>query len=293
MIERTRLIDGGRVAISDIPAKPGQNILPRGKEMHRGDVVLSPGTVLRPQEFGVLATVGRIAARVHPAPAVALISTGDEVVEAARQPGPGQIRNGNGPMLAAQIARAGGVPRDLGIAADRIEVLRERIADGLRLPVLVLCGGVSAGVADLVPQVLRDLGVEAHFHKVEMKPGKPIFFGTQKQSLVFGLPGNPVSSFVCFELFVRPAIRRLRGHGDAGPEWVRAVLTEDFAYRSDRPTYHPAWLDAGEQGWRVRAVPWFGSPDLRGLVRANALMLFEPNQGEHRAGNTYPVMRIE
>jgi molybdopterin molybdotransferase len=293
MIERTRLVEGGRVAIDDAPARPGQNILSRGKEIHRGDVVLSPGTVLRPQEFGMLATVGRTAVRVHPAPVVALVSTGDEVVEASRQPGPGQIRNGNGPMLAAQIARAGGVPRDLGIAADRLDVLREHITDGLLSPVLVLCGGVSAGVADLVPQVLRDLGVEAHFHKVEMKPGKPIFFGTRNQTLVFGLPGNPVSSFVCFELFVRLAIRRLRGHDDAGPDWVRAVLTENFAYRSDRPTYHPAWLDAGEQGWRVRAVPWFGSPDLRGLRRANALMLFEPNQGERREGNIYPVMRID
>lgn len=293
MIERTRLTDGDRVAIEDTPAKSGQNILQRGKEMQRGDVVLSSGAVLRPQEFGVLATVGRTAARVHPAPVVALISTGDEVVEASRQPGPGQIRNGNGPMLAAQIARAGGVPRDLGIAADRLEVLRERIADGLRSPMLVLCGGVSAGVADLVPQVLHDLGVEAHFHKVEMKPGKPIFFGTRDQTLVFGLPGNPVSSFVCFELFVRPAIRRLRGHGDAGPNWVRAVLAEDYAYRSDRPTYHPASLDAAEHGWRVRAVPWFGSPDLRGLVRSNALVLLEPNRGEHRAGNIYQTMRIE
>jgi molybdopterin molybdotransferase len=293
MIERTLQLDSARVVIEDKPARPGQNVLPQGQEMHRGDVVLSPGAVLRPQEFGVLATVGRSAIRVHPAPVVALISTGDEVVDPSRRPGPGQIRNGNGPMLAAQIARAGGVPRDLGIAVDRIDVLSERIADGLRSPMLVLCGGVSAGVADLVPKVLRDLGVEAHFHKVEMKPGKPIFFGTRNQTLVFGLPGNPVSSFVCFELFVRPAIRRLRGHNSPGPEWVRALLTEDYTYRTDRATYHPAWLDANENGWRARAVPWFGSPDLRGLTRANALMLFEPSQTEHRAGNIYPVMRIE
>jgi molybdopterin molybdotransferase len=293
MIERTRQIDANRVAIEDKPARAGQNILAQGQEMRRGDVVLAPGAVLRPQELGVLASVGRMMARVHPAPVTALISTGDEVVEAPRQPGPGQIRNGNGPMLAAQIARAGGVPRDLGIAADRIDVLRERIADGLRSPILVLCGGVSAGVADLVPHVLRELGVEAHFHKVEMKPGKPVFFGTRQGTLIFGLPGNPVSSFVCFELFARPAIRRLRGHSDAGPDWVHAVLTEEFAYRSDRPTYHPAWLEAEVDGWRVRAVPWFGSPDLRGLTRANALILFEPGEREYRAGNKYPVLRIE
>jgi molybdopterin molybdotransferase len=293
MIERTRQLDAGRVVIEDTPARAGQNLLPRGQEMRRGDVVLTVGTVLRPQEFGVLATVGRTRVRAHPAPVVALISTGDEVVEASQQPGPGQIRNGNGPMLAAQIARAGGVPRDLGIAIDRPDVLQKHIADGLRSPVLVLCGGVSAGVADLVPQVLRDLGVEAHFHKVAMKPGKPVFFGTRDETLIFGLPGNPVSSFVCFELFVRSAIRRLRGHSQTGPQFVQAVLTEDFAYKTDRPTYHPALLEAGENGWRVRAVPWFGSPDLRGLTRANALVLFEPGEHTFQGGNICPVMRIE
>ncbi|HMF13111.1 MAG TPA: molybdopterin-binding protein, partial [Gemmataceae bacterium] len=145
----------------------------------------------------------------------------------------------------------------------------------------------------LVPGVLRDLGVEAHFHKVAMKPGKPIFFGTRGGTLVFGLPGNPVSSFACFELFVRPAIRRQCGHADAGPDWVRARLTERFSYPTDRPTYHPAWLASGDDGWRVRVVPWFGSSDLRGLTRANALVLLDAGAGEHRAGDTRPVLKIE
>jgi molybdopterin molybdotransferase len=159
--------------------------------------------------------------------------------------------------------------------------------------VLVLSGGVSAGKLDLVPGVLQESGVTAHFHKVEMKPGKPVLFGTRGDHLVFGLPGNPVSALVCFELFVRPAIRRLRGHADAGPRLVRAVLAEDFAYRTDRPTYHPAWLEAGDDGWRVRAVPWFGSPDLRGLTRANAFVLFPAGDHRHRAGQTYSVLSTE
>src|SRR5262249_27029081 len=111
--------------------------------------------------------------------------------------------------------------------------------------------------------------------------------------LIFGLPGNPVSSFACFELFVRPAIQRLRGQQDPGPRWGPGALAEDFAYKTDRPTYHPAWLEATDSGWRVRAVPWFGSPDLRGLTRANALVLFQPGLERHVAGNTYPVLRIE
>jgi molybdopterin molybdotransferase len=293
MVERTRQLDGNRVQVEDAPPRPGQNIMARGREMRRGEAVLTAGAVLRPQEVGVLATVGRASARVHPAPAVAVLSTGDEVVEAAETPGPGQIRNGNGPMLAAQAARAGGIPRYLGIARDRLDSLRPLVAEGLRAPVLVLSGGVSAGKLDLVPGVLQECGVTAHFHKVEMKPGKPVFFGTRGDHLVFGLPGNPVSALVCFELFVRPAIRRLRGHADAGPRLLRAALAEDFTYHTDRPTYHPAWLEEGDGGWRVRVVPWFGSPDLRGLTRANAFVLFPAGDHRHRAGQAFTVLSTE
>jgi molybdopterin molybdotransferase len=292
MVERTRLQDSGHVHIEDRP-QPGQNVLPRGKEMRRGDIVLAAGTSLRPQELGVLAAVGRTAVKAHPSPVVALMTTGDEVVEASQQPEPGQIRNGNSPMLSGQIARAGGQPRYLGIARDRVEHLRQLVAEGLRSPMLVLSGGVSAGVADLVPGVLRELGVEAHFHKVAMKPGKPVFFGTKDATLVFGLPGNPVSSFACFELFVRSAIRRLRGQSDAGPAWVQAKLAADYVYKTDRPTYHPAWLESGDDGWRVRIVPWFGSSDLRGLLGANALVLLDPGEQHHAAGTKYRVLRIE
>jgi molybdopterin molybdotransferase len=248
---------------------------------------------LRPQEFGVLATVGRTSASVHPRPRVSVLSTGDEVVEAGQRPGPGQIRNGNGPMLCAQVTRAGGVPHYLGIARDRLEDLRPRVAEGLALDVLVLSGGVSAGKLDLVPGVLQEVGVQPHFHKVEMKPGKPVFFGTCGDALVFGLPGNPVSALVCFELFARPALRRLAGHAEPGPLLARAALAEDFAYRTDRPTYHPAVLSADEGGWRVRAVPWYGSPDLRGLTGANAFVVFPVGDHRHRAGQVFDVLRVE
>jgi molybdopterin molybdotransferase len=292
-VERTRPAGGGRVQVEDRAVKPGLNVLPRAREMRKGETVLVAGTVLRPQEFGVLATVGRTSARLHSAPRVAVLSTGDEVVDASVVPGPGQIRNGNGPMLLGQVQRAGGIPRYLGIARDRVDSLWPLIQQGLEADVLVLSGGVSAGKLDLVPGVLRDLGVRAHFHKVEMKPGKPVFFGTRDATLVFGLPGNPVSALVCFELFVRPALRKLRGHDDPGPQVVSAVLAEDFAYRTDRPTFHPARLEVGESGWRVRPVPWFGSPDLRGLVPANAFVVLPAGDNQHRAGQSFPVLRVE
>ncbi len=299
MVERTRLV-GDRVEISDRPPHPGQNILPRAAEMRRGDKVLAAGTILRPQEFGVLATVGHTTVTVHPPPRVAILSTGDELVEPVQVPEPGEIRNSNGALLVAQVCRAGAVPRYLGIGRDDPACLRPLICDGLKAHVLLLSGGVSAGKLDLVPGVLREAGVAAHFHKVELKPGRPVFFGTAKRvgnggepTLVFGLPGNPVSVLVCFELFVRPALRRLRGHTDPGPHFVSAVLSEDFAYRTDRPTYHPAHLETDGGRWSVRPVPWFGSADLRALTQANALMLFPPGDHRHRGGQSFEVLSLE
>ncbi len=292
MIERTRA-EGQRVVIEDRPPQPGLNIMPRGREMRCGETVLAAGSVLRPQEFGLLATVGRTKVELYSAPRVAVLSTGDEVVEAGERPGPGQIRNGNGPMLCAQVARAGGLPHSLGIARDQLDSLRPLIEEGLRADVLVLSGGVSAGKLDLVPGVLQEAGVQPHFHKVNMKPGKPVFFGSRGETLVFGLPGNPVSALVCFELFVQPAQRRLAGHAEPGPLLARAALAEDFAYRTDRPTYHPALLDVDQSQWRVRPVPWFGSPDLRGLARANAFVIFPPGDHRHQAGQVFDVLRVE
>jgi len=292
-MERTRLGDDGRVHIEDSGVKAGRHVLRRGQEMRKGEIVVPRGVLLRPQEIGVLATVGRANVPTVPRPTVAVLATGDELVEADRQPGPGQIRNGNGPTLLAQVVRAGGVPRYLGIARDRLDSLRPLVAEGLRSDVLILSGGVSAGKLDLVPGVLQDLGTIAHFHKVEMKPGKPVFFGTREKTLVFGLPGNPVGTFVCFELFVRPAIRVLRGLKDPGTTLPSAALAEDFPYRADRPTYHPAWLEASQEGWRAKIVPWFGSPDLRGLTACNCFLLFPAGEHRHCAGQQFPVLRME
>lgn len=291
-VERSKDLDGNRVLLES-KAMPGQHILPRGQEMTKGQIVLRAGCRLRPQELGLLAAVGRTAALLHPAPVVAVLPTGDEIVEPPQVPGPAQIRNSNGPMLAAQVRRAGGVPKPLGIARDREEHLRPLIAEGLRADLLILSGGVSAGKLDLVPGVLAELGVEPVFHKIEMKPGKPLFFGTRGNTLVFGLPGNPVSSLVCFELFVRPAIERLRAFQEPGPHWVHAILQADFPYRTDRPTYHPAQIWSEGASWHVRIVPWGGSPDLRGLTAANAFALLPAGDHVHQAAATLPVLKVE
>ncbi len=296
MVERTSLA-GSTVHLEDKPPAANQNIMRRGTEMRTGETVLSNGARLRPQELALLATVGRTSALVRPPARVAVLSTGDEIVEAPHKPGPGQIRNGNGPMLMAQSARAGAVPTYLGIAGDRLESLMPKVEEGLNSDILILSGGVSAGTLDLVPQVLADSGVEAVFHKVTMKPGKPVFFGVKSGSgqsgcLVFGLPGNPVSAYVCFELFVRPAIRGLMGL-KSGPKVVTATLAEKFKFRTDRPTYHPARLDSEHGALVVKPVPWLGSPDLRAVTAANAFVILPPGDHVHQAGTMFDVLKVE
>lgn len=273
MVERTEALPGGRVRVKDVGIAAGRNILPRGREMTTGDVVLPAGTVLTPAALGLLAAVGRVKAALVPRPRVGVLVTGNELVEADATPGPGQIRNTNGPMLAAQAARAGGVPRILGVGRDDRAALTALVREGMETSdVLVLAGGVSVGAYDLVPDVLRELGVTVHFHRVRMKPGKPLLFGTLGDHLVFGLPGNPVGAFVGFELFVRPALRKLAGYDDDPPIHtlqLRAPITTS----NDRPTFHPARREGTHQ---VVPLPWFGSADLRALLEADALIALPP-----------------
>lgn len=292
-VEQTQLLDDGRVVIAGPPPLPGQNILPRGQEMRRGDAVLHAGFRLNPQAIGVLASVGRTAVLVHPPPRLAIAATGNELVEPSAVPGPGQLRNSNANMLVSQAIRGGADTRYLGIALDSADALAGLIEVGLQSDVLVLSGGVSAGKLDLVPGVLRDMGVQPHFHQIAMKPGKPLYFGTRGATLVFGLPGNPVSSFCCFELFVRPALRQFAGYAEPRPQWQRAALVDSFRYQTERPTYHPAVIETVDGHNRVRRVEWFGSPDLRAVTAANALTLLAPGANEYTAGQWLPVLALD
>jgi molybdopterin molybdotransferase len=292
MVERCEAVGESKVRISG-PAPVGLNVQPRARELRRDESVLTAGSSLRAQEIGVLAIVGRTIVHCHPAPRVAILATGDELVEPDHFPGDGQIRNSNGPMLVAQVASAGAHSHYLGIGRDNLSHLWQLIGEGLTHDVLVLSGGVSAGKLDLVPDVLRELGVVSHFHKVRMKPGKPFMFGTRGDTLVFGLPGNPVSSFVCFELFVRPALRRLQGFPASPPPFVSLPLAVDYRFETDRPTYHPARIELAETGETVQPVPWLGSPDLRALTTANALMVLRPGERQYTAGQPLPVLRLE
>ena len=279
----------GRVTLTDPSAKPGRNVMERGREMRAGEVVLSAGTVLTPAALGVCATLGRAAVLMIPAANVAIVTTGDELVGAGVTPAGAQIRDSNGPMLAGLVQRAGATPRRLGPARDDEAALTAMLRDALATAEVVLVvGGVSVGAFDLVPQVLASLGVTAHFHKVRMKPGKPLLFGTQGDKLVFGLPGNPVSAFVGFELFVRPALRALAGLPPAWHPPTTGTLAADFAAGNDRPTFHPVKLS----GSSVLPLPWFGSADLRALLAADALMRLPAGNVALRAGDPVPLVLI-
>ncbi len=267
--------------------KAGVNIFRRGSEMTAGQVVLPAGMVLSPFAFGLWAAVGGPPLAVVPRPRVAVIATGNELVRPNQMPVAGQIRDTNSFMLIALANRAGGVIRSFGSASDDASQMTDRIRDGLRAAdILLLSGGVSVGKYDLVPDVLKSLGVEIHFHTVRMKPGKPLLFGTLGDKLVFGLPGNPVSAAVGFELFVRPAIDIMCGRTDPGPKVRRLPLSEPLTAKHDRPTYHPAVIGADS----VRPLPWQGSADLRALLPANGYIVLPPGEVSFAAGDVVKVI---
>lgn len=281
---------GDQVTIATKIPAANTNLIRRGTSIRTGDRVFIAGTTLNAHGMGTLAELGQTTVRVRRRPRAAVLSTGDELISVAEIPGPGQIRNSNGVMLTAQLEAAGAVAANLGIARDRREDLAAKIAEGLKYDLLIMSGGVSAGLLDLVPSTLAEAGIKQVFHKVEMKPGKPIWFG-QSTSLagpachVFGLPGNPVSSLVCFELFVRTAIKRLMGAEPSIPQPLYARFEHDYSTRADRPTYHPARLTWTTEGLSVKLVPWHGSSDLCGTVSANGMVALPGKPRQFQVGD--------
>ena len=282
---------GGRVRLREPRFRPGQHVGRRGAAFRAGQVVLPAGRRLEAAAIGLAAEAGATHVVATPRVRVALLSTGSELVAADETPAFGQTRNSNGPMLAAAVTLLGGEPLPLGSAADRPEAIRAAVAQGLAADVLVLSGGVSAGDLDLVPEIFGRCGVEKVFHKVRLKPGKPVWFGVRSRfdapaTLVFGLPGNPASSLVCFELFVRPALQILAGRPHR--EWhlprERGVLAAPAKAAADRPVYLPCRVT--REGGRLLAtpLPWTGSSDLLGMAAAEALLALPAGGGLFEAG---------
>lgn len=265
--------------------KRGQFVISRGAEMKAGEIVLKKGTLLQPQHLGLLAAIGQTSVQIYRTPQVGVLPTGNELVDAPIIPEQGQIRNTNGPMLLAQIFRAGASAVPYPILKDSPENLSRGIQQALETnDVVILSGGVSVGKYDHLPEVLKQIGCTIHFHKIQMKPGRPLLFATRRERIIFGLPGNPVSSFVCFELFVRPALRVMKGDTVTGHEFVPIPLAKDFETDNNRPTYGPAQVTFTVDGPRVTAQSWFGSADLRGLGNCNALIEVEAGRVSKKSG---------
>jgi len=297
-LEHTRAAHAGsRVRLDARTFRAGQHIARRGTAFRVGDVVLVADSLLGAAEIGLAAEAGATHVVAAGRPRVAILTTGSELVPPEATPAFGQTRNSNGPMLAAATRLLEAEPIPLGIVADRPEAIRAAVAQGLAADVLLLSGGVSAGDLDLVPEVLRACGVEKVFHKVRHKPGKPVWFGVVRRpeaapTLVFGLPGNPASSLVCFDLFVRPALMILAGRprGMWHLPRSRARLTAPARATADRPVYLPCRLAGPPDALAATPLPWTGSSDLRGFAGANGYVSLPAGGRIHDSGTDVEVV---
>jgi molybdopterin molybdotransferase len=286
MVEHVERRDN-RVAIAR-SIKSGDNFTPKGTEAKTGEIVLRAGHRIGFTETAVLAMVGRDQVQVFRQPRVAIIPTGDEIVEAGETPLPHQIRNSNAWSLAAQVRRAGGVPQILPIARDSYESTFASVKKGLESDLVLLSGGVSAGKYDIVEQVLADLGAKFFFTRVKIQPGQPLVFGVIGEKFFFGLPGNPASTMVTFELFARAAIERLAGSDHSMLPLLRARLTRDFRHKPGLTRFLPARLS--EDGSTVEPTGWQGSGDIPSLARANAFLVAEADRESWQVGDDIRVL---
>jgi len=288
MIEHTSR-DGDQVRFERAAAS-GQNFVPRGSEARAGQTLLTPGMRLGYAELALAAQVGAAELKCAQKPRIAILSTGDEIVPVESVPGRFQIRNSNSVSLAAQVRLAGGKPILLGNAMDREDDLQSKIRRGLQEDLLVLSGGVSMGKYDLVEKVLRGMQAEFYFDAVAIRPGKPAVFGKCGETFVFGLPGNPVSTMVTFELFVAPAVDLLSG-ADARPlPLVHARLGEALNERAGVTHFLPARLEGQGGQFEVKTLKWQGSGDVAALGKANCYVVVPAEAEKIDAGESVTVM---
>jgi molybdopterin molybdotransferase len=287
MVEYTSR-DGSTVEIQK-GVGAGENIVPRGSEGRAGDVLLKRGERLDAAGVAVAASVGKASLLVHALPRVAILATGDEIVDVAAAPGPNQIRNSNSYSLAAQARAAGGLPVLLPIAPDEPQQLRRLIEQGLESGLLLLAGGVSMGKYDLVEQVLGELGAEFFFTGALIQPGRPVVFGRAREKYFFGLPGNPVSTMVTFELFARPMLEALGGAKPQRLAFFPVRLKREIKVRTGLTRFLPGLLTGQFGELQVELAPWQGSGDVAGAARANCYVVVPPDHERIAAGETVAV----
>jgi molybdopterin molybdotransferase len=279
-------------------ATPGRYIAKAGSDVRGGTLVLAAGTLLEAPQLAVAASIGAFELDVFAAPCVAVLATGDELVAPDAQPGPAQIRNSNTPMLLALLRRLGCDVTDLGTARDEPEAIRRELRRGLEFDALFVTGGMSMGEYDYVPGLLRELGVELKITKLRIKPGKPFVFGVHGPSFVFGLPGNPVSGFVCTVRLAARLLTRMAG-GALIERWVSGRLQAGLLANGPREFYQPCFrtVPPGAKSAKnefavVTPLPWKGSADLFTLAAANALLVRAENEPPVPVGTMVRVLEI-
>ncbi len=286
MVEHTER-DGDRVRIARTHAS-GDNFNPKGAGARAGQKVLEPGTRLGFAEIALLATVGKERITAYSKPTVAILPTGDEIVDVGQSPEPFQIRNSNAWSMAVQVARAGATPVILETARDNYDATLKAIKKGLASDILLLSGGVSAGKYDIVEKVLADLGAEFYFTRVLIQPGQPLVFGSVQGKFFFGLPGNPASTMVTLEVFARAAIELLGGVSEATLPLLQCKLARDFRQKAGLTRFLPAFVSA--DGGSVEPLSWVGSGDVVAMTRANAFLVSEPDREQWSAGDMIRVL---
>jgi molybdopterin molybdotransferase len=283
VIQEHAQLAGGGVTFTALPAQ-GANVRTRGYDYKRGDRIVGTGTWLGPGEIALLAAQGCSHVAVYRRPRVAILPTGDELRPLNAPFEPYTIVDSNTYGLAAAIEQAGCLAEPLPVARDRLDELRERLRVGLQADVLLTIGGVSVGEYDLVGQALRDAGVRIGFHKLAIKPGKPLLFGQHGQRPVIGLPGNPVSALVVFEVFVRPCLQRMLGHAQPYPELLDVVLGDDYRHAHGRTEFVRAHLERHGAGWLARLHPRQDSGAMSSLLGQAALVVLPGGIEQFAAG---------
>lgn len=273
MQEQTERIDGRVLVLK--PPRPLENIRFRGEDFQKGRVLVRKNAVLGPVQLALLAAVGFKKVPVHPSPRVAILATGSELLKAGEKRKPGKIWDSNTILLETLVEETGSIPVPLAPVGDHPGAIRRRIQRGLKSDIFIISGGVSVGKYDFVREVLKREGVREIFWKVDIKPGKPLFFGRKGRTLVFGLPGNPVSVFVTFEEFVKPAILKMKGRRKPG-KWVQARLTEGFR-NGNRLHFVRTHCVSEKSGYAVTPLKGQGSHMIGTLASSNALLRIEPN----------------
>ncbi|MBJ6751018.1 molybdopterin molybdotransferase MoeA [Geomonas anaerohicana] len=272
--------------------KAGDHVRQRGEDITRGDVVIPAGSLLRPQEIGMLSAMGSTSLAVHRRARVAILATGDELLEPGSTPEPGKLINSNSYSLAAQVLDAGGEPVLLGIARDTLEATCDKIRAGLNADFVVITGGVSVGDRDFVKAAIEELGGSVSFWKVNMKPGKPLAFAMLQGKPIFALPGNPVAAMVSFELFVRPTLLKAMGHTRVFRPVVRAELQQSAANKGNRPHLVRGIVSQHEGRYLVSTTGNQSSGRLSSLILGNGLMKLAP-ESSYAAGELIDVILLD